>query len=74
MCNKPVLLASLTLMILTLTGCAKPQPEMVVKPEIPVVEPEGPVIEPEGPVYILNPAEIYCIGPGLRVYNPRTQN
>jgi len=56
MYNKPVLLASLTLMILTLTACAKSQPEMVVEPET--------VIEPEGPVNIRNPVKVYCTGLG----------
>ena len=56
MWNKPVLIAGLSLIILTLTACAKPQPEKVVEPEIPVIEPEGPI----GP----NPVEVYCTGLG----------
>jgi putative hemolysin len=57
MCNKPVLLVSLSLIFLTLTACAKSQPERIVEPEIPVVEPEGPV-------NIRNPVEVYCTGLG----------
>jgi len=57
MCNKPVLLLSLSLIILMLTACAKSLPELIVEPEIPVVEPEGPV-------NIRNPVEVYCTGLG----------
>jgi len=57
MCNKTMLLVSLALIFLTLTACAKPQPETVVEPEMPVNEPEGPV-------NIRNPVEVYCIGLG----------
>jgi putative hemolysin len=41
-----MLLASITLIIITLTACSKPRPETVV--------------EPEGPPDIRNPAEVYC--------------
>jgi len=56
MCNKPVLLVSLSLIFLTLTACAKSQPDPIVEPEI--------VVEPEGPVNIRNPVEVYCTGLG----------
>jgi hypothetical protein len=48
-------LASLSLIFLTLTACAKSQPEPVIESEI-VVEPERPI----GP----DPAEVYCTGLG----------
>jgi hypothetical protein len=44
------------MIFLTLTACAKSQPEPIVEPEI--------VVEPEGPVNIRNPVEVYCTGLG----------
>ncbi|MFC1997321.1 DUF333 domain-containing protein [Chloroflexota bacterium] len=57
MCNKPMLLVSLSLIFLTLTACSKPQPEPFIEPET-VVESEI-VLEPEGPIGP-NPVEVYC--------------
>ena len=63
--KKVRLIVVLTMIPITLVACEPRQTETVVEsqPET-VVEPEMPVIEPEGPIYILNPAEIYCIGLG----------
>jgi putative hemolysin len=56
MCNKPMLLVSLALIFLTLTACAKSQPEPMIETEI--------IVGPEGPVNIRNPVEVYCTGLG----------
>jgi putative hemolysin len=50
MCNRWMLLASLSLIFLTLTACVKSQPELVVESETVVEE----------PVVVPNPADIYC--------------
>jgi putative hemolysin/heat shock protein HslJ len=55
LCNRWVLLASLSLIFLLLTACEKSQPEPVIESET-IVEPEGPI----GP----NPVEVYCTGLG----------
>ena len=57
LCNKPKLIVSLSLIFLTLTACAKSQPE-------PIVEPETVV---EGPVVVPNPADIYCTALGYEL-------